>query len=77
MTANEGLVKMSLMLNLFAVLNIMVHSLPSIKSQTFFSSALGLAVGTLSGWDGLNSAGAEMLGSPRAAQDIKVMCGLA
>lgn len=69
---------MSLMLNLFAVLNIMVHSLPSIKSQIFFFSALDLAVGTLSGWDRLNSAGiAEMLGSPRAAQDIKVMCGWA
>lgn len=50
---------MSLMLNLFAVLNIMVHSLPSIESQTFFFNALSLAVVTLSGWGGLNSAGAE------------------
>lgn len=58
---------MSLMLNLFAVLIIMVHSFLSIKSQIFFLSALGLAAGTLSGWDGLNSAGAEMWGSPRAA----------
>lgn len=68
---------MSLMLNLFAVLNIMVHSLPSIESQIFFFSALGLTVGTLSGWGGLNSAGAETWGSPRAAQGIKVVCGWA
>lgn len=67
---------MSLMLNLFAVLNIMVHSLPLIESQIFFN-ALGLAVGTLSGWGGLNSVGAETWGSLRAAQGVKVMCGWA
>lgn len=68
---------MSLMLNLFAVLNIMVHSLPSIESQLFFFDALGLAVGTLSGWGGLNSGGAETWGNLRAAQGIKVTCGWA
>lgn len=68
---------MSLMLNLFAVLTIMVHCLPSIESQTCFFNALSLAVGTLRGWSGLNSAGAEMWGSPRVAQGIKVMCGWA
>lgn len=68
---------MSLMLNLFAVLNIMVHSLPSTESQLFFFNALGLAVGTLGGWGGLDSVGAETWGSPRAAQGVKVMCGWA